>query len=265
MAGTDDLPKYGGGVFCADFSSPTLLTCEISQNVGTSNGGALYCRNECDPTLINCVLSGNRGQHGGAGFFHEGSLPRFVNCTITGNWVSSTGRGGGLFSLGAPVTLVNSIVWNNRGDSIEETTPVTAKYSCIQGETVWPGEGNINTDPLFVAASDWDDPGTPEDSRDDVPLEGDYHLRPDSPCVDSGSFVESSAVDIEGTPRPCGAAFDIGAFESGVCSLDPAARFRRGDTNSDGGLDLSDVILNLHSFSCSTSSGIDYERYLSDV
>lgn len=248
VAGTEDVPKYGGGVLCADFSSPTLINCVISENVGTSNGGAIYCRNECAPTLINCVLSGNRGRHGGAGFFHEGSLPEFVNCTITGNWVVSTGRGGGLFSLGAPVTLINSIVWNNRGGSIEDTTAVEATYSCIEGEKVMIGEGNINVDPLFIEDSDWEDSGTPQDFTDDVAVEGDSRLRPDSPCIDSGTLVESLAMDIEGIGRPCGAAYDMGAFESGGCAPPPPpplhqAQFRRGDTNADAVINVSDGLL----------------------
>lgn len=45
------------------------------------------------------------------------------------------------------------------------------------------------------------------------PAGGDFHLRQGSPAVDRGVFLNELAVDLEGTPRPLGAGFDIGAFE----------------------------------------------------
>jgi parallel beta-helix repeat protein len=46
---------------------------------------------------------------------------------------------------------------------------------------------------------------------------GDYHLLPTSPAVDAGAFtyrsVSAPTTDQEGTPRPQGALFDVGALE----------------------------------------------------
>jgi len=57
-------------------------------------------------------------------------------------------------------------------------------YSNIQGS--YPGEGNIDADPLFVN-----------------PVMGDYHLRPGSPCIDAGnsSVPGLPLTDFEGDPR----------------------------------------------------------------
>jgi len=52
-----------------------------------------------------------------------------------------------------------------------------------------------NVDPMFVDAAG-----------------GDFHLRPDSPCIDAGTSVDV-AEDFDGNPRPQGAGFDTGAFE----------------------------------------------------
>jgi len=42
---------------------------------------------------------------------------------------------------------------------------------------------------------------------------GDYHLQPDSPCIDAGATVSGVANDYDGTSRPQGEEFDIGAYE----------------------------------------------------
>jgi hypothetical protein len=42
---------------------------------------------------------------------------------------------------------------------------------------------------------------------------GDYHLRPTSPARDRGSDVGAPATDFDGSPRPSGAAVDVGPYE----------------------------------------------------
>jgi hypothetical protein len=41
----------------------------------------------------------------------------------------------------------------------------------------------------------------------------DYHLLPTGPAVDAGTTKNAPAIDLEGAPRPSGAAVDIGAYE----------------------------------------------------
>ncbi len=64
----------------------------------------------------------------------------------------------------------------------------------------WQKLGNdihgISADPLFVSA-------------------GNFHLLPGSPCVNSGKILGGTfAIDHEGTLRPQGPTFDLGAFET---------------------------------------------------
>jgi len=68
-------------------------------------------------------------------------------------------------------------------------------YSVVQGGFL--GEGNIDLAPLFVDTAN-----------------SDYHLRADSPCIDSGTSEGASSADIEGTTRPKGAGYDMGAYEA---------------------------------------------------
>ncbi len=53
---------------------------------------------------------------------------------------------------------------------------------------------------------------TPEELFAD-PAADDYHLQPGSPAIDAGATLADVPTDLEGTPRPVGPAFDIGAFE----------------------------------------------------
>lgn len=95
------------------------------------------------------------------------------NSTIVGN-VSTDGR--------APVvdgTLLNSIVRNPSGPSIDGTT--TATYSNIKGGA--PGAGNFDQDPLFGS---------------------NYELLPGSPCIDAGD--PSSGHQADGSPMDVGAS-----------------------------------------------------------
>jgi len=66
-------------------------------------------------------------------------------------------------------TLTNCILWGDANGEILNWSDSSAAviHSDIQGG--YGGEGNIDADPLFV------DPGN-----------GDFHLGPHSPCIDSG-------------------------------------------------------------------------------
>jgi len=79
----------------------------------------------------------------------------------------------------------------------------TVTYSDIEGG--WSGEGNIDADPLFVGV-------------------GDYHLLPESPCIDTATDA-GVASDIDGDYRPLGASFDIGSdeylVEAAIISVNP--------------------------------------------
>ena len=42
---------------------------------------------------------------------------------------------------------------------------------------------------------------------------GDYHLKPGSPAIDSGTSIGASSIDFDGNTRPQGAGYDIGPYE----------------------------------------------------
>ena len=158
-----------GGIYARP---ATLIDCVIAGNTANkADGGGSF---DSGSSLINCAITGNTAnKRGGGGSFGSGSS--LINCTITGN-TGAEGIGGGWFEIGT--SLTRCIAWNNTPDSITGNPTVT--YSDVQGG--FTGEGNFDSDPLFVTGPD-----------------GDYYLRrtdtgqaADSPCVDAGEVPASS-------------------------------------------------------------------------
>jgi len=179
---------FGGGVLFG-----TLNHCVISDN-RTERGGGAY-----ESVLNNCLLIGNTAYSFGGGA--AGGV--LNNCTIAGNRASQ-GAGG----VYGPAKLNNCIVWGNLNDDNHDDT-ATFNYSCTKPMPNG-GIGNIVTDPLFV--------NIPNSFVDFV--NGNYRLRPGSPCIDAGdNSLVVGIVDLDGNPRVrnggigTGLAVDMGAYE----------------------------------------------------
>ncbi|MGA1874687.1 MAG: right-handed parallel beta-helix repeat-containing protein [bacterium] len=194
---------FGSGISC-DESSPTISNCTISQNStfenGEGYGGGICCWISSSPMITNCIISQNSAGWGG-GVYCFYSSPMITNCTISRN---SAKYGGGIScstypSAYASAIVMNCILWSNSPNEIHGGTS-SISYSDVQGG--YTGEGNINADPLFVDANG-----------------GDYHLRPNSPCIDAGDPNSTIREDRDGATRPLDgkgdgiAVSDMGAYE----------------------------------------------------
>jgi hypothetical protein len=94
---------------------------------------------------------------------------RLENCVVVGNRVDSPSvYGGDVGGVSGSAELVNTILGGNDFDEYAPYGQITASYSNVQGGV--PGPGNFDLDPLFVDFAN-----------------GDYRLRPGSPCIDAGS------------------------------------------------------------------------------
>jgi len=189
----------GGGVY-NDNSSPTLTNCTFSGNYAGTRGGGMYNYDGSSPTLTNCVFTCNTGNSDGGGMYnYGGSSPTLTNCTLSGNDAGI--NGGGMCNVYAShSTVTNCILWGNAPDEIvDHVSNSIVTYSDVGGG--WPGEGNIDLDPLF----------------EDV----DGRLLPDSPCFDKGNnaAVSGVATDLDGNPRIVDgdldgdSVVDMGAYE----------------------------------------------------
>ena len=187
---TNGLDFYAGGIDGGDWSDHTRATitnCYIINNACEFGGGGLAY---CDGAITNCFIAYNTDAHNYAGGLYDcdGDI---TNCTIFNN-ANTSAYGGGMIDCNGSIT--NCIIWGNSDQLYDSSTPT---YSCIED---WPGggEGNIADDPQFYVT-------------------GDYHLHPDSPCVDAGDNTavaadlgdvdddrdvgEPTPIDLDGNPR----------------------------------------------------------------
>lgn len=210
----------GGAIHCRYQAHPTIADNRMEGNTGVRTGGAisLYIGS---PAIVNNTIVGNEctgpvnGR--GGGIYCSGSWASITGNLIVGN--TSYGGGGGILTWNlshttiegntiagntagnpggaiycddhATVMVANSVLWGNNSSNWSQIylaggSSIIVTYSDVEGG--WPGEGNIDGDPLFVTG----------------PL-GDYYLsqtlagQPEqSPCADAGD--PDSSVP-EGTTR----------------------------------------------------------------
>jgi hypothetical protein len=238
----EEQPSLGGGVYC-HASDPTISNCIIAGNVAVG----VTCL-QASPTLINNLVTGNSSVGVSCQSQSDALL---INCTFTLNGTA----GIGCAPLSNP-TITNCIVWWD-AISVHASEPVLS-YSDVQGG--WPGEGNIDADPLFV------DPDGPDDDPNTW-ADNDYHLASGSPCIDAGcnwgvprdsadldddgDTDEITPLDLDGEGRffddpgtedtggGCPPIVDMGAYEFGDAGPQPCP----GDLDCDRVVGHSDLAI----------------------
>ncbi len=164
----------GGGLYNAETDR-----CVVADNTAASEGGGIN-----NGKHFNTLMLGNQAARGGAAY-----NAKLINCTMIGNHASEAGGG-----IGGGHDIYNCII---RGNTPDQATGDGITFSNIEGG--WPGDGNIDADPLFVD-----------------PDGGDYHLQPDSPSINSGKTGSNltGKVDLDGSPRVQNCFVDMGVYES---------------------------------------------------
>jgi hypothetical protein len=210
------------GIYCY-FSCPTIAHNTISLNPGTG----VYC-SFSSPMILNNMIAANAD----GGVVCDSSSPTIVNNTIAAN-AAVDGAGIRCLASSSP-TIANTIIaFNSSGVYRTGGGSLTLRSNCVYGNAAYnysglpdPGgtNGNISSDPRFA---DW--------------RCGDWHIQPDSPCVDIGNdgAVPGGSLDVDAQPRIQGPHVDIGADESdGTVRPEVPRRIVRvgpeGDDGNDG-------------------------------
>ncbi len=192
----------------------TFYNCLFQGNSSTISGGAIANHNT-PAHLVNCLFIGNTtsGSYGSAIYnWGGGSTSKIINCTFTKN--EAPAISGTIHNRGVSSTITNSIIWGNtadNGDIINTNggSSITSYSNIELPSGVYSGTGNINAEPLFIAAVD-----------------NNYRLQGASPSVDAGvntpfqegGIAAGTTIDFEGNPRimqrsESGAIADMGAYE----------------------------------------------------
>lgn len=140
-------------------------------------------------TIINSGFSINKMIGWGGALYLDKTTTEVINSVFFKNYYGYTSQGtigGAIYRADSgSLNIVNSIFKSNTagtGKHIHDGAGnATVTYSCIVDTTVYPGTGNINTEPLLIE---------PEWS----PL--DFGLQPESPCIDTGSNTPFDAGNI---------------------------------------------------------------------
>ncbi len=182
------------GVDCHEAS------CTLTRNRIRSNQKGGIALAAAQFTVVNNLIAnnGDQGAFGGVriGAPQGGSL--FESNTVVDNESPENVPGGVICE--SSFEIRNNILWRNGSE--EKPRDVSGACSVrfcdvSQGPAAVNGTNNFLVDPLFFN----------EES-------GDYHLRPESPCVDRGDALGAPNEDIDGNIRPKGAGVDIGAHEA---------------------------------------------------
>ncbi len=91
----------GGGVFCANGSSPTLRRNLIKANTVNGNGGGVYVGSGASPLLQNNTIYGNRCDSRGGGIYVEEGSPEIIGNVIDANEAGCTSGGGVYLAVGS--------------------------------------------------------------------------------------------------------------------------------------------------------------------
>ncbi|MBN2130527.1 MAG: leucine-rich repeat domain-containing protein [Sedimentisphaerales bacterium] len=214
--------------FVAGEDSNCVLAGFVITRGQANSAGAIHCRG-ASPIIANCLIVGNRAAFSNtAAILCVDSQASFVNCTIVDN--NGGKNGAGLRLDNSQITMINSILWGNTPNEVlaDSDSELLITYTDLAGG--WPGEGNIDADPLFVRRGDWTDAVDSDvllgpDDPHATWIDGDYHLQSEagrwdseaqvwmcdevtSPCIDAGD--PTSPVGEE--PLPNGNIVNMGAF-----------------------------------------------------
>jgi predicted outer membrane repeat protein len=228
------------------YSNSTIRNCIFSGNSAHTDGGGMN-NSESHIVQTNCIYSGNSAIYGGGLFSKDNMISILTNCTFAEN---IAGYGGGIYYGNMPSPppgppsppppyppplyeniINNCILWGNEATDGSQIffapySFASVSYSDVQGD--WTGEGNINADPYFIGLGYWADVNDPNilvEPNDPAAIwvDGDYHLRVGSPCIDAGMDA-GIYEDIDGNVRPFNFPgvdnngdlpdYDIGAYET---------------------------------------------------
>jgi hypothetical protein len=160
-----------------------------------NSSGGLIIRNNLVNAFVNVYLANDTGVE-------------IINNTLTSN----PGLNTSFYPVGVSVTnstgivVKNNLFFNQPGHIVYVTgTAVTGGKNLVyrsDGKSIYTTGSYNHSGDLWNVNPDFSNAAT-----------GDYHLQAISPAIDAGLTLSDVSNDYDGSPRPQGKTFDIGAME----------------------------------------------------
>jgi hypothetical protein len=186
--------SIGGGVSCEDGGK--VSNCTISYNTATGSGGGVSLFTS--GTVNNSLICGNQSGYSGGGAYLSGSVI-LENCSVLAN--EAAGSGGGIYNVSGSGWVRNCVIYFNEavsGDNLAGGASSRYYYCCTTPSPT--GLGHVTNSPQVVGIHNG-------------------HLLTNSPCIDKGTNVWATGVDLDGETRIIGARVDIGCDEYAAGSI----------------------------------------------
>ena len=192
----EDNHAESGGAGLAGVSGLFEITdTQFIRNATDGYGGGL-AHSDGQARIVNALFVSNTASLNGAGLYLVTGQMDLLHTTIAG---PHSNPGTALFNLAATLHIANTIIAhhalgiNSGGATTEDYNLFYGNLTNTIGMTL--GVHSLIGDPHFIDS-----------------LQDDYHLRLDSPAIDHGADT-GVYTDLDGSLRPIGLGFDIGAYE----------------------------------------------------
>lgn len=219
--------NYGAGVCCL-YGSLSMNSCRVMYNelhAGSlwNFGGGIYHDNiGGNVDIINCLIANNHvdtttNWHDAAGIYIDGkadyssSVINIVHCTIANNYSGTHSFGNSLTLDLSPsnaytytINITNSILFSQCFREVDTSFYGPVNFLVSNNDihqTAYGGLNSITSNPEFVSATD-------------------FHLLPNSPCVNSGINILNVDLDDTIRPLPTGHLPDMGCYEINEATTD---------------------------------------------
>ncbi len=263
----------GGGAHLMGYSEATISDTSFENNTSGEDGGGAYLHSSPGNIIVSdSTFSQNSADEEGGGMYVYplNATANIVNNSFYSNTAASGNSGGGIYAslLSGNLTLYNNILWENDAGNSGNDVYVfvfSSDYQKIYNNDFSCDNFNGNSDCLILTNTDnyYHDSNISADPQFADAPNGDFHIQPNSPCVDMGNndAPDMPATDFEGDNRIIdgdgdgASVVDMGADEflgnthaltvqtkgSGTVTSNPAGIDCPGDCNEnyDNGTDVT--------------------------
>lgn len=245
-----DTETVGGGLLCLH-SSPTIKNCIFVSNTSTYQGGAIFNGDRSNTTIQNCKIRSNTSERGG-GVYNSRGRPVIRDTEIANN--TAEYGGGGMYNFGSNVRIISCTIKHNRaqynGGGVYDYDSGGRVKDCVFTDNIAMFNGNAMYRG-YRSATILEDDCRFTMAHDTVSGTGGYMVARGKQigacCIGTGCLI----VDEIACTKAGGSW--LGPNTSCDDQLLACPKPNTGDINTDGVVDMMDLVLVMTSMNSTTN------------